>query len=403
LELNIEYRELSGLIPYARNARKHSQNQVSQIAASIKEFGFNSPVLLKDDSTIIAGHGRVMAAEKLGLKKVPCIYLKHLTPTQAKAYGIVDNQLTLNSEWDDELLKLDILDLKSEDFDLDILGFEKDQLDDIIGFSGDISGQTDPDEVPDVEEKDVWVKPGDLFQLGDHRVLCADCTVKENVDRLMDGQKADMVFTDPPYNVASNSKNVAASVSRAMNDLKNSDWDKGFEIEKALEQIKSIIENGSVYIWCSHFLFSRIVEGLSDWAKFTGWNVWSKPNPMPSLMKRHWSWNSELCCYFTIGKHVFNFPDSGHALASWNFNKIHVATEGLGHPTQKPTELCSHVIKHSSNKGQLVLDLFLGSGSTLIACEKTSRKCYGMEIDPHYVQVIIERWEAFSGKKHVKL
>lgn len=398
----IVWTEIEQIKTYSGNARTHDKEQINQIKNSIEEFGFLNPILLDKNHEILAGHGRLAAAKLLGLKAVPTIKFDHLSESQKIAYTLADNRIAENSGWDFDQLKLEFEKLHVDEFNFDLLGFDDDELDDLIPQSVSSSNKNQEeieDNLPDLDENIYGVLRGDIWQLGNHRIMCGDSTDKLDVDILMNGEKADMVFTDPPYNVASESKNVAASVSKAMNDLKNADWDKNFEIELVLNIIKNNIDNGSIYVWCNHFLFSRIMSCLSPWAKFNGWNVWTKPNPMPSLMKRHWTWNSELCCYFTIGKHTFNFPENGHALASWSFNKIHVATEGVGHPTQKPIKLCEHVINHSSNKGKMVLDLFLGSGSTLIACEKTGRKCYGMEIDPHYCSVIIKRWEDYTGLK----
>lgn len=205
-----------------------------------------------------------------------------------------------------------------------------------------------------------------------------------------------MVFTDPPYNHASDNKGVAASVSKAHAGLMASDWDKGFSFSTVSERIEqSLSENATVYVCTSWHLAGEIWQWMSKRSSCSGYCVWHKPNPMPSLMKRHWTWASELVCYATFGKHTFNFPKDGHASNVWTFTK---KSDG-SHPTQKPIEVCEHAISHSSKTKHLVLDLFLGSGSTLIACEKTGRKCYGLEIDPHYCSVIIERWQQFTGKE----
>ena len=210
-----------------------------------------------------------------------------------------------------------------------------------------------------------------------------------------------MVFTDPPYNIASDSKNFAADCSKAMEDLSQAEWDKDFNIEAALDSLYSIIaDDVTVYICTSHFLAERIWTWMRTWASHNSYCVWSKPNPMPSLSKRHWTWNTELICYATRGKHTFNFPKEGHALSTWTINKKNGNT---GHPTEKPVEVPSMAIEHSSNKGDVVVDLFGGSGSTLMACEQLKRKCYVCELDEHYCDVIIERWETFTGREAVLL
>lgn len=231
--------------------------------------------------------------------------------------------------------------------------------------------------------------------------MCGDSTDAGDVALLMGGKKADMVFTDPPYNVAGESKNYAADVSKSMADLKASSWDKGFDIIPALDRIReSVAENATVYVWTSHWLIGTIWEHLGKWCDYTSYCVWTKPNPMPSLAKRHWTWATELCAYGSVGsKRTVNFPADGHALNWWEDTK---SSDG-SHPTQKPISICERPILFSSNAGHLVLDLFLGSGSTLIACENTKRICYGMEIDPKYCDVIIKRWEEKTSKKAVKV
>lgn len=241
----------------------------------------------------------------------------------------------------------------------------------------------------------------DESEIHSHRLMCGDSTKAEDVARLMDGKKADMVFTDLPYNIASDSKNYAADVSKAMENLKNADWDNKFDIARCLEIITdSIAENASVYVCTSHFLAGEIWNWMKQWADHYSYCVWSKPNPMPSLSKRHWTWNTELICYATRGKHIFNFPKEGHCLSTWTINKKNGKT---GHPTEKPVEVPATAIEHSSVKNQTVLDLFGGSGSTLIACEQLNRTCYMMELDPKYIDVIIDRWEKFTGQKAVKI
>jgi DNA modification methylase len=215
----------------------------------------------------------------------------------------------------------------------------------------------------------------------------------------MGGVKADMVFTDPPYNVASDSKNYAADCSKAMNDLRNAEWDKDFDIKPALvNAINASKDSATYYIWSSHFLIAEIWAILKEYCDFHSYLVWSKPNPMPSLSKRHPTWNTELCAYGTRGsKRKVNFPKDGHFLSC---REVVKKSDGT-HPTQKPIELIVPIIEFSSAKGQSVLDLFGGSGSTLIACEKTGRHCYMMELDPKYCDVIVKRWEQFTGKKAV--
>ena len=210
-----------------------------------------------------------------------------------------------------------------------------------------------------------------------------------------------MVFTDPPYNIASDSKNFAADCSKAMEDLSHQEWDKDFDIESALNSIYLIMaEDVTVYVCTSHFLAGRIWNWMHQWASHNSYCIWSKPNPMPSLSKRHWTWNTEIICYATRGKHTFNFPKEGHALSTWTINKKNGSS---GHPTEKPIEVPAMAISHSSKKRDIIVDLFGGSGSTLIACEELGRKCYTCEIDEHYCDVIIQRWEDYTGQQAQKV
>lgn len=240
-------------------------------------------------------------------------------------------------------------------------------------------------------------KIGDIYQLGEHRLICGDSTDINVLDKLMNGQQADMVFTDPPYNIASDGKNYAANASPKLDELSKSEWDMNFDIESALNSIYTVMaEDVTVYICTSHFLASKIWDWMKSFANHNSYCIWSKPNPMPSLSKRHWTWNTEIICYATRGKHIFNFPKEGHALSTWIINKKNGES---GHPTEKPVEVPAMAISHSSKKGNIILDAFGGSGSTLIACEELQRKCYMCELDPKWVDVIIARWEKLTGKE----
>ena len=318
-------------------------------------------------------------------KKLSVAVADDFTDKEASAFIIKDNNnfgewdYDLLNNWDSELL---------EDWGVDVdFAIEEEET------------QIVEDEVP--EEVETRCKLGDLWQLGDHKLICGDSTDSAVIDRLMDGVKADMMFTDPPYNIASDSKNFASDVSKAMKNLSESEWDKNFDIREVLDNILvSIAENATVYVCTSHFLASDIWDWMKEWADHYSYCVWSKPNPMPSLSKRHWTWNTELICYATRGKHTFNFPKEGHALSTWTINKKNGDTE---HPTEKPVEVPAMAISHSSKENDAVLDLFGGSGSTLIACEQLNRKCYMCELDPKYCDVIIQRWENFTNKKATKI
>jgi DNA modification methylase len=368
------------------------------MASLIKEFGFKVPIVARSDGSVVDGHLRLRAARHLGMETVPVVLADEWTEAQVKAFRIAVNKSAELAEWDTSLLALEIEDLKELDFDLELTGFELPELDEILGGGADggREGQTDPDAVPETQEEPVS-RMGDVWLLGRHRLMCGDSTDAGSVALLMAGEKADMVFTDPPYNVAGESKNFAASASEAHGKLSESEWDKGFDIHPALERIEDVLaKDATVYVCTSHFLAPDIWEWMKGWADFNCYCVWNKPNPMPSLAKRHWTWNTELVCYATRGRHVFNFPEEGHALSTWTINK---QNGDSGHPTEKPVAVPEHAILHSSAEGQLVLDLFGGSGSTLIACEKTGRVCRMMELSPRYVDVIVRRWQEFTGQE----
>ena len=392
MEIKCTYKELvdaSLLTPNPRNPNKHGDRQIELLAKIIGHTGFRHPIVVSNRSGfIVAGHGRLQAANKLGLDKVPVDYQDFKNEAEEFEFLIADNKIAELADHDDNMMIEGIKELDLTD--LELLGLDNFELP-----LEPEPAQCDEDEVP--ENVDTRCKLGDVWLLGEHRLLCGDATDVLCVEKLMDGAKADMVFTDPPYNHASSEKLIAQSVRKAMKKLSNSEWDKDFDIKTALGSIDSAkAESCTVYICTSWHLAGDIWEWMKEHSTHYSYCVWSKNNPMPSLAKRHWTWSSELICYATYGKHIFNFPKEGHAKSVWEFNKN--AKNDL-HPTMKPVELCEHSIAHSSNIGSKVLDLFGGSGSTLIACEKTNRKCYMMEIDPHYCDVILSRWEKYTGKE----
>lgn len=364
------------LIPYARNTRTHSDEQVNQIVSSIKEFGFTNPVLVDQDNMIIAGHGRVMAANKLKLDKVPTICLKHLTEAQKKAYIIADNRLALNAGWDEDMLKVELEELNDLEFDISLLGFEDNEIESLL--SEPTEGLTDEDAVPDLPEEPT-TKLGDLWILGEHRLLCGDSTSIDDVDKLMDGNKADMVFTDPPYNVAFNGRSGKFDVIK--NDKLSNDEFVDF-IDGFLSTLE-VINANTYYICCNWAFYGLLQLKLKPKACI----VWAKN--VFGLGKGYRHQHEFILFDGLVDPSITNESDL------WNIAK----DSNYQHPTQKPVELPERAIKNSSKKKNIVLDLFLGSGSTLIAAEKTNRKCYGMELDPKYCDVIIQRWEEFTGNK----
>lgn len=386
--MEITYKNPAELTPYENNTKVHPPEQIDRIAESIKRFGFQQPIVVDRENVVIIGHGRLLAAKQLFLDSVPVVCADELTEEQAQALRLADNK-TNESPWDFGKLEEELAALSIAGIDMSKFGFEVGE--DFI----------DHTEITEVETPELPEEPkakrGEIYRLGNHRLMCGDSTNREDVAALINGERADMVFTDPQYNIASDSKNFAADCSKAMENLSNAEWDKGFDIKNVFPVLFDSIKNDvSVYICTSHFLAPEIWSWMKGWADHYYYCVWSKPNPMPSLSKRHWTWNTELICYATRGKHTFNFPAEGHALSTWTINKKNGET---GHPTEKPVAVPNMAIVHSSKQGDVVLDLFGGSGSTLIACEQTGRKCFMMELDPHYIDVIVKRWEDFTGQK----
>ena len=312
--MKIEYMKPEELIPYSGNAKLHPADQVKHIANSIKMFGWTQPIVVDSDNVVVIGHGRLMAAKELHLDKVPVVRRDDLTEEQINACRLADNK-TNESGWDFGKMEEELAQLAIDGIDMGQFGFEVGE--DFIDHTQDIV----EDEAPEVQEEAVS-KLGQIYQLGDHRLMCGDSTDAEAVKILMGGAKADMVFTDPPYNIAGESKNFASDCSKAMHDLSESEWDKDFDINACLNVMFSVLaDDVTVYICTSHFLAGDIWKWMKGYADHFSYCIWSKPNPMPSLSKRHWTWNTELICYATRGKHTFNFPLEGHALSTWTINK----------------------------------------------------------------------------------
>jgi DNA modification methylase len=384
------------LIPYARNARTHSDEQVAQIAASIAEFGFTNPILTDGERGVIAGHGRLAAARKLGLKEVPVIELGYLSDAQKKAYILADNRLAMNAGWDDELLKLELAELKDADFDLDLMGFTDDELDLLLN-GDDGGGLTDDDAVPETPKEPIS-RPGDLWILGNHRLLCGDSTVLSDVERLMGGQLADMAFTDPPYNVdyGNNAKDkMRGKYRRILNDALGDGFYQ-FLYDACVNLL--LVTKGGCYVAMSsselHTLQKAWLDAGGKWSTFI---IWSK-NTF-TLGRADYQRQYEPILYgWKQGADHFWCGDRDQS-DIWNYNKPRVNDL---HPTMKPVELVERAIKNSSKTRDIVLDLFGGSGTTLIACEKNNRQARLMELDPKFVDVIVKRWEEYTGQQAVR-
>ncbi len=394
----IEQWPTAKLLPYARNARTHSDDQVAQIAASIAEFGFTNPILAGSDGIIVAGHGRLAAAQKLGLEIVPVVVLDHLSPTQRRALVIADNRIAENAGWDDAMLRIELEALQLEGFDLDITGFDTDALAELIaGEEPDNEGQTDEDAVPEVGEIPIS-RPGDVWIMGQHRLLCGDSTVAESYARLMQGDMADMVFTDPPYNVnyANSAKDKMRGKDRA---ILNDNLGDGF-YDFLLAALTPTVANcrGSIYVAMSSseldVLQAAFRAAGGKWSTFI---IWAK-NTF-TLGRADYQRQYEPILYgWPEGaqRHWCGDRDQGDVWAIKKPQKNDL------HPTMKPVELVERAIRNSSRPGNVVLDPFGGSGTTLIAAEKSGRVARLIELDPKYVDVIVRRWEDFTGQTAIR-
>lgn len=391
--MELENIAVSELVPFAKNSRTHDDAQVAQIAASIREFGFTNPVLIDEVNGIIAGHGRVMAARKLKLTEVPCIRLSHLSESQKRAYVIADNKLALNAGWDEAMLKLELADLKALDFDLDLTGFNTDEIDALLAEKG-TEGLTDPDDTPEPPVEPV-TRLGDVWICGQHRVMCGDSLDQTQVELLCAEQRADMLLTDPPYNVAYTGKTKDALTIK--NDHMTDELFRAF-LRDAFVSADTVMKPGAVfYIWHADLEGYNFRGACQD----AGWKVrqclvWKKSHMVMGRQDYHWQ--HEPCLYGWK-------EGSGHLWASdrkqttiLNFDR---PSRNGEHPTMKPVALFEYQMLNNTKGGDIVLDSFGGSGTTLIAAEKNGRIARIMELDPKYVDVIVKRWEDFTGQKAV--
>jgi DNA modification methylase len=395
--MKIEQIATDKLIPYARNAKKHDAAQVSKLAGSIREFGFNNPVLIDKDNGIIAGHGRVMAAQSLSLDTVPCIRLGHLSDTQRRAYILADNRLAeIGGGWDEEMLKLELSELGDLDVDLEAIGFGAEDLAEME--MEEVTGNTDPDEVPEPPVDPVTVL-GDVWVLGNHRLMCGDSTSIDAVEKLMAGEKADMVFTDPPYGVAYEGGHNTKKRTQIKNDALEGENLTGL-FYGALSVAHIVThDHAAFYVWYASGKSVETFAALSDLPlKLRAIIQWYKVRSGLGAFMSQYIPNCEPCIYaYKDGSSPQWFGPTDEKTV-WELKK---EQRNDFHPTQKPIELPERAINNSSKKDQIILDLFGGSGSTLIACEKTSRHCRMMELDPAYCDVIVTRWQDFTGKKAI--
>ena len=394
---SVEHWPLQQLIPYARNSRMHDDAQISQIAGSIAEFGFVNPILVGDDNVIIAGHGRLMAAQQLSLELVPVIVISHLTEAQRRALVIADNRLAESSSWNEDMLRLELGELQDIGFDLDIIGFTDVELDELLEPESG-KGDTDEDQVPEVEEQPVS-QLGDLWMLGNHRLLCGDSTSADDLAKLMGDELADMAFTDPPYNVdytGSVTDKQQGRDRRIKNDSLGDDF-YSF-LNAALSNLLSVTK-GACYVAMSSSELDTLQKAFRDaGGKWSTFIIWAKHTFTLGRSDYQRQYEPILYGWKDGGDH-FWCGDRNQSDV-WFFNK---PMRNDLHPTMKPVELVERAIRNSSKSRDIVLDLFGGSGSTLIACEKTNRSARLIELDPKYVDVIIRRWQEYAEDEAVRV
>lgn len=375
--MKIETLSTASLIPYARNAKKHDASQVAKLAGSIREFGFNNPVLIDKDNGIIAGHGRVLAAQSLGLETVPCIRLGHLTDTQRRAYILADNRLAeIGGGWDEEMLKLELAELAALDVDVAEIGFGAEDLADLE--MEDDAETSDADAEPKIDKSEElrvkWgVEPGQLWELGDHRLLCGDSTKKEDVDRVMGGEKADGVVTDPPYGIG-----YAGSMKLGQEKFGWKQYEGGWDESRPTDEQITFISSFAkqVIIWGGNFFPCLPVSA--------GWLVWNK-------IQRN----------FSMGEGELAWTNFKNSIRLFDLSRAACVSDGKVHPTQKSVELIKWCLDFID--GALIADFYSGSGTTIIACEQLGRKCRAIELNPGYVAVALQRWADATGKMPKRL
>lgn len=382
----LEMVKVSELIPYVNNARTHSQEQVNKLRSSLREFGFVNPVIIDADKNVIAGHGRLMAAKEEGITEVPCVLVDYLTEAQKKAYILADNRYAQDAGWDEELLRLEIEALEGMDFDVSLTGFNEDEISDLFAGADTSDTQDDDFDLSDALEKAAFVERGDVWVVGRHRLMCGDATSEEDVATLMDGKKANLIITDPPYNVAFESSDGLS--------IKN---DK-MENEKFYEFLLSAFKNMAAHLekGGAAYVFHADTEGLNFRKAFidagfhlAGCCIWVKNSLVLGRSDYQWQHEPVLYGFLQNGKHYWSKNAGRSQTTIWNFDK---PKKNKNHPTSKPLDLLAYPIGNSSQENTIVIDTFGGSGSTLMTCEQTNRICYTMELDEKYASVILRRY-----------
>lgn len=393
-DLTVERWPIDRLMPYARNARTHSDEQIAQVAASIAEFGWTNPILVGPDNVIIAGHARLAAAKRLEMSEVPVIVLKDLTPAQHRALILADNRLALNAGWDEELLKVELASLADDDFNLDVVGFSDKELDELLSDCSVEGDDEEDDAVAEAPEKPVSCT-GDVWILGNHRLLVGDATNTADVERLMNGEDADLVFTDPPYNV--DYEGYTDDKLKIEGDRMSSEQFRQF-LAAVFTSYRSILKRtGSLYV-CHPSSYQREFQDAIEVAGFVVrcQIIWAKNTFAWGFGRYKFQHEPVLYCHVKGESDAWYGDKSQSTL--WQVNK---PTSSRLHPTMKPISLVRRALQNSSRRGNVVVDLFGGSGSTLIACERMNRSARLMEIDPKYADVVVHRWQDLVKKKAI--
>ena len=408
-ETKFELRKVEDLIPYARNARTHSPEQVQRIAGSIKEFGFLNPVVISDDGGILAGHGRVMAAQKLGLKEIPCVIESHLTEAQKRAYILADNRLALDAGWDEEMLKVELSELQDLNFDLDLIGFNPEELQIYLGDSesGNEDSEGEDEEIDVDENAEAVTELGDIWLLGDHRLMCCDSRDEECVKKLFSSNIPVLMVTDPPYGIKYDASTRVTYKDKDRKELKMSASKNrvGVVLNDDVTNWYDSYKNypGNVaYVWLASTHADDFMTDLKKCGfEITQVIVWNKTQLVFGHNDYHWK--HELCIYATRGNH--NWKGGRSQTTVWDIETIRTLKkeEGeWGHSTQKPIECMKRPIENNSDEGDYVYDPFCGSGTTIIAAERTGRKCLACELNPVYCDAIIRRWEQETGERAIR-
>lgn len=377
------------LVPYARNARTHSKEQIAQLRASLREFGFVSPAVIDADYNILVGHGRVQAAREEGYQTVPCVFAEDLTEAQKRAYILADNQLALNAGWDEEMLSVELADLQENAFDLSVLGFAENDLEKLLNGESESDAKDDDFDLSSALEQAAFVETGDVWIVGKHRLVCGDATSKEDVAKLMDGKKANMLLTDPPYGVSFKS---SSGLTIKNDSMKNEEF---YNFLKAsFDAVVEHMEKGGV-----GYVFHADTEGLNFRKAFVdagfhlaGCCIWVKDSLVLGRSDYQWQHEPVLYGFLQNGSHPW-FSDRKQTTI-WNFKK---PKRNENHPTSKPLDLLGYPIGNSTQENAIVVDTFGGSGSTMMACEQLNRVCYMMELDPKYASVILRRYVEDTG------